>query len=755
MTITHILGYPRIGKQRQLKFALEAYWRGESSQQQLLEVGRQIRQQNWQAQRDSGQAWVTVGDFAWYDQVLNTSLLLGNLPQRHRSAELNLDTMFAIARGQQGCGCNHAASDMSKWFNTNYHYIVPEFSANSEFSLQWSQLFDEIKEALALGHKVKPVLLGPVSYLYLGRNDVACSEPFERVTLLPKLIQVYQQILQGIAALGVEWVQLDEPILGLELEAQWQDALLQAYNSRLSPCNLLLTSYFDDVLSNTGLIKQLTVDGLHLDLSASAEQLEPILSDFPENWVLSAGVINGRNVWRANLPVLAERLAAAKQQLGERLWLASSCSLLHSPIDLNAETELAEAKPRLAFAEQKLEELQCLAAVIDGDAAAQLKAQQYSAAVQAQSLATEGELQQQIQQFSLLQRERGQSFAQRQVIQQQSLALPALPTTTIGSFPQTTEIRRQRREFKAGLLSPTDYQAAIAEHIREAIKRQERLGLDVLVHGEAERNDMVEYFAELLDGFLVSRFAWVQSYGSRCVKPAIIVDDIKRSKPLTVAWASYAQSLTQKPVKGMLTGPVTMLTWSFAREDLSRAQIAEQIAVALNEEVADLQQAGIQIIQIDEPAIREGMPLKRSQWSAYLDWAVAAFKLSAASAKPETQIHTHMCYSEFNDIMQAVAALDADVLTIETSRSAMSLLQAFEHFAYPNEIGPGVYDIHSPNIPSVADMKVLIDKAAKWIPWQRLWVNPDCGLKTRNWKETELALQNMVQATKELRASLV
>ncbi|MEE1673451.1 5-methyltetrahydropteroyltriglutamate--homocysteine S-methyltransferase [Agarivorans aestuarii] len=754
MSTTHVLGYPRIGKQRELKFALESYWRGESSQQDLLQVGKDIRQQNWQAQIDSGQAWVTAGDFAWYDQVLNTSLLLGNLPKRHQSEQINLDSMFAVARGQQGCGCNHAASDMSKWFNTNYHYIVPEFSEDSVFSLQWTQLFDEIREAFDQGHAVKPVILGPVSYLYLGKNDDQAADGFERLSLLPQLLTVYREIFQRIAALGVEWLQVDEPILGLELDAQWQDALLAAYQTSISPTKVLLTSYFADVLDNAEVIQQLAVDGLHLDLCAAPQQLEQVLTWLPESWVLSAGVINGRNVWRANLPELIENYSSLKVRLGERLWFASSCSLLHSPLDLEAETDLGDAKYRLAFAEQKLTELQILDEALSGEADALRLSRQYSAALKNLSSNCNSSLQQRISALTPAERERDLNFEQRQKIQQQSLQLPPLPTTTIGSFPQTNEIRRQRREYKTGQLSQADYDAALALLIKDAIERQERLDLDVLVHGEAERNDMVEYFAELLDGFIASRFGWVQSYGSRCVKPAIIVDDIERAKPLTIEWSRYAQSLTNKPVKGMLTGPVTILTWSFAREDISRAQIAEQIALALNDEVAELQQAGIQVIQIDEPAIREGMPLKRSQWEDYLSWAVSAFKLSAASAKPETQIHTHMCYSEFNDIMPAVAALDADVLTIETSRSAMSLLQAFEHFEYPNEIGPGVYDIHSPNIPSINEIKSLIDKAAQWIPLQRLWVNPDCGLKTRNWQETEAALNNMVLATKELRTSL-
>ncbi len=751
MMTTHVLGYPRIGKQRQLKFALEAYWRGELPQAELFALGKQLREENWQLQQKAGQAWVTVGDFAWYDQVLTTSMMLGNLPRRHQSAELSLDSMFAIARGQQGSGCCNAASDMSKWFNTNYHYIVPEFSEQTQFSLQWRQLLEEVDEAQALGHKVKPVILGPVSYLYLGKNELGAAKDFDRLSLLKQLLPVYAEIYQALAERGIEWVQVDEPILGLEIDLAWKGALLEAYKQALSDCKILLTSYFSDVLDNTSVIKALAVDGLHLDLSAAPEQLDAVLSWLPEHWVLSAGVINGRNVWRANLPALIEAYSALKAQLGERLWLASSCSLLHCPLDLAAESNLGDAEYRLAFAEQKLTELQLLAEAINGDKQALRVARQYSAALsrEARPLTQEEQAQ-----AASIPRQRSLSFAERQAIQQQQLALPLLPTTTIGSFPQTQEIRRQRREYKAGLLSEADYKAALAEHIKQAIECQERLGLDVLVHGEAERNDMVEYFAEQLDGFIVSRFGWVQSYGSRCVKPAIIVDDISRSQALTLEWAEYAQSLSAKPVKGMLTGPVTILSWSFPREDISRQQIAEQIALALRDEVNDLQQAGIQIIQIDEPAIREGMPLKRSQWQAYLDWAVAAFQLAASSAEPTTQIHTHMCYSEFNEILPAVAALDADVLTIETSRSAMSLLQAFEEFDYPNQIGPGVYDIHSPNIPSVDEIKALITKAAQLIPLARLWVNPDCGLKTRDWQQTEAALTNMVLASQQLRTSL-
>ncbi|ELN6869041.1 5-methyltetrahydropteroyltriglutamate--homocysteine S-methyltransferase [Vibrio parahaemolyticus] len=757
-TTTHILGYPRIGEKRELKFAQEKYWRGDIDQTELKKVGADLRAKNWQTQTEAGLSFTTAGDFAWYDHVLTTTLLLGHVPKRHAGGFPNLDTLFKVGRGQSqaGCGCaGSAASDMTKWFNTNYHYIVPEFSKDDTFEVSWPQLFEEINEAVQAGHKVKPVLLGPVSYLYLGKE---VEEGFDRLTLLPRLLTAYQAILAKLASQGVEWVQIDEPILSLELEKQWADAFKLAYQVIRSDVKVLLTTYFDSVTDTLDKIVELPVDGLHVDLSAAPQQLDDVVAKLPEGWVLSAGVVNGRNVWRSDLSAQLERLQPVKEKLGDKLWVASSCSLLHSPVDLELETELSEeVKSWFAFAKQKVTEVALLGRALDGDQNAILACDTYSQPIKARKTAThvnKPQVQARLNSITASLTERSAPYAERAAHQAEVLGLPLLPTTTIGSFPQTGEIRVQRSAYRTGQLSESDYIQALKGHIADAVKRQEALDLDVLVHGEAERNDMVEYFAENLAGFQTTKFGWVQSYGSRCVKPAIVVADIEREKPITVEWSTYAQSLTSKQMKGMLTGPVTILCWTFPREDITRQEIAQQLALALRDEVSDLQDAGINIIQIDEPAIREGLPLKKRDHKAYLEWAVDAFKISAASAKPETQIHTHMCYSEFNEIIDSVAALDADVITIETSRSNMELLKAFEEFNYPNEIGPGVYDIHSPNIPTEEWIEGLIKKAAEKIPVQRLWVNPDCGLKTRNWAETEAALANLVSAAKKLRAEL-
>ncbi|MDP2570775.1 5-methyltetrahydropteroyltriglutamate--homocysteine S-methyltransferase [Vibrio penaeicida] len=753
-TKTHILGYPRVGEKRELKFAQEKYWRGEISQQELKEVGSELRQRHWKDQTESGLSYVAAGDFAWYDHVLTTSLLLGNVPSRHKEGFPDLDTLFRVGRGQSqsSCGCGSAASDMTKWFNTNYHYIVPEFSSDASFEVSWPQLFEEVNEAIQAGHEVKPVLLGPVSYLFLGKE---VEEGFDRLTLLPRLLTAYQAILAKLAELGVEWVQIDEPILGLELDKPWLDSFKLAYQVIQSDVKLLLTTYFDSVEEHFDYITALPINGVHVDLSAAPEQLDAVVNKLPENWVLSAGVVNGRNVWRADVNAWLKKLQPVKEKLGENLWIGSSCSLLHSPIDLELETELTEeVKSWFAFAKQKLSEVSLLGAALNGDEKAIAECEIYSQPIVARKTAdhvNKPQVKARVNAITSELANRSAPYEERAHHQAEVLGLPLLPTTTIGSFPQTSEIRTQRSAFRTGKLSEADYEAALKGHIKDAVERQEALDLDVLVHGEAERNDMVEYFAENLAGFQTSKFGWVQSYGSRCVKPAIVVADIEREKPMTVEWSTYAQSLTSKQMKGMLTGPVTILCWTFPREDVTRKEIAQQLAFALHDEVSDLQDAGINIIQIDEPAIREGLPLKKRDHEEYLNWAVESFKISAASAKPETQIHTHMCYSEFNEIIESVAALDADVITIETSRSNMELLKAFEEFNYPNEIGPGVYDIHSPNIPTEEWMVDLLEKAAAKIPAKRLWVNPDCGLKTRNWEETEASLKNMVNAAKTLR----
>ncbi|HDL8055459.1 TPA: 5-methyltetrahydropteroyltriglutamate--homocysteine S-methyltransferase [Yersinia enterocolitica] len=758
MTIlNHTLGFPRVGLKRELKKAQESYWAGSSTQEELLNVGRELRARHWQQQQQAGVDLVPVGDFAWYDHVLATSLLLGNVPERHQNADgsIDLDTLFRIGRGRAPTGTPAAAAEMTKWFNTNYHYMVPEFQQGQQFKLGWTQLLDEVDEALALGHKIKPVLLGPVTYLWLGKVK---GEQFDRLSLLKDILPIYQQVLGELAKRGIEWVQIDEPALVLELPQEWLDAYQPAYQALQGQVKLLLTTYFDSIGHNLDTIRALPVQGLHVDVVAGQDDIAELNAKLPQEWLLSLGVINGRNVWRADLSHWFERLQPLVNS--RPLWLGSSCSLLHSPIDLSEETRLdAEVKSWFAFALQKCAELALLTQALNAPSEAKLaELAAYSAPIRARRASSRvhnPQVEQRLAAITAQDIERQQPYEARATAQRKRFNLPAWPTTTIGSFPQTTEIRGLRLDFKQGRLDGKNYRTGISEHIKQAIAEQERLGLDVLVHGEAERNDMVEYFGEHLDGFVFTQNGWVQSYGSRCVKPPVIIGDISRPEAITVEWAKYAQSLTDKPVKGMLTGPVTILCWSFPREDVSRETIAKQIALALRDEVEDLEKAGIGIIQIDEPALREGLPLRRADWQAYLQWAVDAFKLNAAVAQSDTQIHTHMCYCEFNDIMDSIAALDADVITIETSRSDMELLESFEDFAYPNEIGPGVYDIHSPNVPSVEWIEALLRKAAQRIPAERLWVNPDCGLKTRGWPETRQALANMVLAAQRLREEQV
>ncbi|MGH1476511.1 5-methyltetrahydropteroyltriglutamate--homocysteine S-methyltransferase [Yersinia proxima] len=758
MTIlNHTLGFPRVGLKRELKKAQESYWAGNSTQEELLNVGRELRARHWQQQQQAGVDLVPVGDFAWYDHVLTTSLLLGNVPERHQNADgsIDLDTLFRIGRGRAPTGTPAAAAEMTKWFNTNYHYMVPEFQQGQQFKLGWTQLLDEVDEALALGHKIKPVLLGPVTYLWLGKVK---GEQFDRLSLLKDILPVYQQVLGELAKRGIEWVQIDEPALVLELPQEWLDAYQPAYQVLQGQVKLLLTTYFDSIGHNLDTIRALPVQGLHVDVVAGQDDIAELNATLPQEWLLSLGVINGRNVWRADLSHWFERLQPLVNS--RPLWLGSSCSLLHSPIDLSEETRLdAEVKSWFAFALQKCAELALLTQALNAPSEAKLaELAAYSAPIRARRASSRvhnPQVEQRLAAITAQDIERQLPYEARATAQRKRFNLPAWPTTTIGSFPQTTEIRGLRLDFKQGRLDGKNYRTGISEHIKQAIAEQERLGLDVLVHGEAERNDMVEYFGEHLDGFVFTQNGWVQSYGSRCVKPPVIIGDISRPEAITVEWAKYAQSLTDKPVKGMLTGPVTILCWSFPREDVSRETIAKQIALALRDEVEDLEKAGIGIIQIDEPALREGLPLRRADWQAYLQWAVDAFKLNAAVAQNDTQIHTHMCYCEFNDIMDSIAALDADVITIETSRSDMELLESFEDFSYPNEIGPGVYDIHSPNVPSVEWIEALLRKAAQRIPAERLWVNPDCGLKTRGWPETRQALANMVLAAQRLREEQV
>ncbi|WP_122611556.1 5-methyltetrahydropteroyltriglutamate--homocysteine S-methyltransferase [Pseudomonas viridiflava] len=758
MALAHSLGFPRIGRDRELKKAQEAFWKGELNEAGLRDVGRELRKVHWDLQKNAGIDLLPVGDFAWYDQVLSHSLMFGVIPERFRphDGKATLHTLFSMARGVSNscCGEGHA-QEMTKWFDTNYHYLVPEFSVDQQFQLGWEQLFQETEEARALGHNVKPVIIGPLTYLWLGKTKGA---DFDKLDLLDRLLPLYGQIFARLAALGVEWVQIDEPILVLDLPQDWKNAFERAYNQiQRDPLKKLLATYFGGLEENLGLAANLPVDGLHIDLVRAPDQYPTILDRLPAYKVLSLGVVNGRNVWRCDLQNALATLRHAHERLGDRLWVAPSCSLLHSPVDLGREDQLdAELKSWLAFAVQKCEEVAVLAqAVSEPEAPQVLRALAQSRSVQTSRAASprihKPEVQTRVAAITARDAQRQSPFAQRIAKQRGKLDLPLFPTTTIGSFPQTAAIRLARQAYKQGKLSAADYTDAMHTEIRHAVEIQERLGLDVLVHGEAERNDMVEYFAEQLDGYAFTRFGWVQSYGSRCVKPAVIFGDLSRPQAMTVEWICYAQGLTDKVMKGMLTGPVTMLMWSFAREDVSREVQARQLALAIRDEVNDLEAAGIKIVQIDEAAFREGLPLRRAQWPAYLEWASAAFRLCASGVRDETQIHTHMCYSEFNDVIESIAAMDADVITIETSRSDMELLEAFEAFAYPNDIGPGVYDIHSPRIPDVSEMVGLLRKAAQRIPVERLWVNPDCGLKTRGWPETEAALVHMVSAARQLR----
>jgi len=770
MALAHTLGFPRIGADRELKKALEAYWKGDLDAEGLRQTGRELRAAHWQLQKDAGIDLLPVGDFAWYDQVLTHSLTLGVIPQRFAATTDDkglptLDTLFAMARGATDscCGNHHHgeaqyAQELTKWFDTNYHYLVPEFTEDQRFRLGWEQLFEEIDEAKALGHTVKPVLIGPLTYLWLGK---AKGNSFDKLDLLECLLPVYGEILGRLAAQGVEWVQIDEPILTLDLPQDWKNAFERAYHIlQFSPLKKLVATYFGGLEDNLGLAASLPVDGLHIDLVRAPEQLSRVLSRVPPYKVLSLGVVNGRNVWRCDLDKALEQLQEAQLRFGDNLWVASSCSLLHSPVNLQREGQLdAELKSWLAFAVQKCEEIALLSAALNHpqDASVQVvlaENRTIQVGRQQSPRIHKPEVQARLAAITATDSQRQSSFVERIERQRARLNLPAFPTTTIGSFPQTASIRLARQSFKRGALSISDYTDAMHSEIRHAVQVQERLGLDVLVHGEAERNDMVEYFAEQLDGYAFSQFGWVQSYGSRCVKPAVIYGDLSRPHAMTVEWTRYAQSLTDKVMKGMLTGPVTMLMWSFAREDVSRKVQAQQLALAIRDEVLDLENAGIKIVQIDEAAFREGLPLRQAQWQEYLEWAVEAFRLCASGVRDETQIHTHMCYSEFNDVIDAIAAMDADVITIETSRSDMELLQAFEAFDYPNDIGPGVYDIHSPRVPDTAEMVKLMTKAVKHIPAERLWVNPDCGLKTRGWPETEAALVNMVAAARQLRREL-
>ncbi len=756
MNTFHLNGYPRVGAKRELKFAVEAFWKGAKSEAEVQEVAAEIRRLNWATQKAAGADLLPVGDFSFYDHVLDMICAVGAIPKRFGfdAANLTLPQYFELARGN----ATQFAMEMTKWFDTNYHYIVPEWHGDTEFSAHSARLIAQIKEAKAQGHDIKPTLVGPLTLLWLGKKkeEFGCRLK----VLLPKLLPVYAQLLRELAAEGVDWIQIDEPILAVDAGEAWTNAFPEVYKELANTgVRIIIGTYFASVAEHVKLLSNLPVHGVHIDCVRAPEQLAVFAEQFPTSKVLSVGLVDGRNVWRANLSKVIDTLEPVKAKFGNNLWIAPSCSLLHSPQDLAVEEKLdPEIKNWMAFAAQKLVELgqikQALAhgkdsvkdAIAASDAAAadratNKKIHNEAVAARLANLPKGAD-------------QRKSPFAERIKAQQAWMNLPVLPTTTIGSFPQTAEIRAARAAFKKGELSAADYEAAMKKEIAYCVEVQEKLQLDVPVHGEAERNDMVEYFGEQLAGYCFSQFGWVQSYGSRCVKPPIIFGDVSRPNPMTVYWSSYAQSLTKRPMKGMLTGPVTMFKWSFVRDDIPLSVVAKQIALALNDEVLDLEKAGIKVIQIDEPAIREAMPLKKSQWDEYLAWACEAFRLSSTGAEDSTQIHTHMCYSEFNDILPAIASMDADVITIETSRSDMDLLTAFGEFKYPNDIGPGVYDIHSPRVPTAAEVEHLLRKAMDVVPVERLWVNPDCGLKTRGWKETIEQLEVMMEVTQKLRTEL-
>ncbi|NVH74561.1 5-methyltetrahydropteroyltriglutamate--homocysteine S-methyltransferase [Paraburkholderia sp. JPY432] len=763
MVTTHNLGFPRIGAKRELKFGLERYWKGESSREELKALGAQLRARHWDDHSELDLA--PVGDFAFYDQVLDMSFTLGNLPARVQGFHGDrLDNYFRVARGRSAqsaeehaaCCGGVAAGEMTKWFDTNYHYIVPEFTADTTFNLDTSSFLEQLREAREQGVKAKPVIIGPITYLWLGK----AKDDSDKLALLARIMPVYRALLDYFKVMDVEWVQIDEPVLVTELDPAWRDAFVTAYQGfEERGVKLLLATYFGQLKENLELACGLPVDGLHIDAINAREEIALAARQLPAHSVLSVGAINGRNIWKTDLNAALEWLAPLARQLGERLWLAPSCSLLHVPVDLASEEKLdAEIRSWLAFALQKLDELKVLATALNGGrdkVANELAANAAAVAARRESPRVNNPaVKAALARIDANLGNRQHAYAERAAKQAALLELPAYPTTTIGSFPQTVEIRHARSQFKSGALDQAGYRDAMRREIERSVREQEALGLDVLVHGEAERNDMVEYFGEQLDGYAFSQFGWVQSYGSRCVKPPILFGDISRPRAMTVEWISYAQSLTNKPMKGMLTGPVTILNWSFVRDDQPRSVSCYQLALAIREEVLDLEKAGVRVVQIDEAALREGLPLRRAQWGEYLRWAVESFRISANGVRDETQIHTHMCYSEFNDIIASIAGMDADVITIETSRSDMELLAAFDDFNYPNEIGPGVYDIHSPNIPTQQHIVQLMQKAAERIPAQRLWVNPDCGLKTRQWAEVIPALTNMVAAAKTLRSQV-
>ena len=758
MLLSSNLGYPRIGQNRELKWLLESFWKKKINESELLLNISNIKKNNWIKQKKAGLNFIPSNDFSLYDHVLDMCLTVDAIPDRFKklkNKKNKFDLYFGMARGYQNKKIDIKAMEMTKWFDTNYHYIVPELKQNQKFNLAFSKVIDEFIEAKNFGIITRPVILGPLSFLYLAKST---SKKFNKLSLLVNLLQVYKLIFKSLKNFGAEWIQVDEPILSLDLNNEYKKKFISTYKtlSKNSP-NILLTSYFSSAYTNYNILKKLNVKGVHFDLvNTDKKDLNKILLNFPKNKFFSAGIINGRNIWKNNLAKSLEIIKKIKKKVGDdKLIISSSCSLLHSPVDLNKEEDLNPIiKDWLAFADQKLKEIVFIQKSFNSDL---LKNSDYfidnKSSIKKREnskLIHNKKVKSRIKSITPKMLKRNNSYLIRRMVQSE-LNLPLFPTTTIGSFPQTSEVRKFRLKYKRKEISKKTYENFLKKETKKAIKFQENIDIDVIVHGEFERNDMVEYFGEKLNGFIFTKFGWVQSYGSRCVKPPIIFGDISRAQPMTVFWSKFAQSSTKKIVKGMLTGPVTILQWSFVRDDQPRETTCKQIALSLLDEVLDLEKNNLKVIQIDEPALREGLPLRKSDWSSYLKWAIDSFKIASSSVKDETQIHTHMCYCEFDDILDSIEKLDADVISIETSRSNMELLDSFKNYKYPNSIGPGVYDIHSPRVPTISEMKILLKKAQKFIEKEKIWVNPDCGLKTRGWPEVKKALKSMTTVAKSLR----
>lgn len=749
-----VIGFPRVGKFRELKFASEKYFRGEINKEELQNVGKELRKEHWNYQKNAGISYISSNDFSFYDNMLDTAVLLNVIPEKYRALKLDgPDTYFAMARGYQGEAGDVSALAMKKWFNTNYHYLVAELDDNTQIQLTGNKPFAEYSEAKELGIETKPDLIGPFTFLKLARyQGDKRAEDFAE-----DMAAAYIELLKKFKELGAVWVQFDEPSLVTDLtEEDWTlfASLYKRILGQKGNIKILLQTYFGDVRDCYEQIMKLDFDGIGLDFVEGKQTLALVKKyGFPKDKILFAGLVNGKNIWKGNYDKVLGTLEALKKY-AEKIVVSTSCSLLHVPYTLENESNLKEeVKQYFSFALEKLQELQEIKVLAQCDDYRQEREYIENTKLLAQDrLYQNKEVKQRVESLSEKDFLRVPKRKEREKIQKEALKLPLLPTTTIGSFPQTIEVKQNRTRYRKGEIDKAAYDKKVFALIKECIEKQEQIGIDVLVHGEYERNDMVEFFGENLEGYVFTEKAWVQSYGTRCVKPPIIFGDIKRSRPITITYSAYAQSLTKKPVKGMLTGPVTILNWSFPREDVSHKEMAYQIGVAIREEVLDLEKAGIQIIQIDEAALKEKLPIRKSDWySEYLDWAIPAFRLCHSGVKPETQIHTHMCYSEFDDIIKDIDNLDADVISFEASRSKLTILDALKENNFETEVGPGVYDIHSPRVPSVEEIVSALEKMLSKIDKEKLWVNPDCGLKTRGITETDASLKNLVEAAKKVR----